>query len=87
MDQQTETQSRSQPEVKAEKFRKLAVQRANRALQAMYMLGHLSNRNAYLYTEAQVGMLLAQLREGIDDIESRFRVANGARKAKQLKLF
>lgn len=42
------------PETKSDKFKRLAIKRATKALKSIRLIGNLSDRGAYEYTEAQV---------------------------------
>jgi hypothetical protein len=59
-------------EDKQAKFRRLAKQRGDRILKDMRLLGNLSNKNNYTYSEAEVKKLFATLEEELKYARSRF---------------
>lgn len=59
------------------KFRKLAENRTNSALEAIRRIGNLSNRQLYDFEEAEVRKILRVLRDAIADIETRFTSPKG----------
>lgn len=64
--------------VKREKFVELAEARVNKALKDMQLIGNLSNRSAYEYSEADVRKIFSALQRGLDAAKSRFnRSADG----------
>ncbi|MFK8331866.1 hypothetical protein M2D63_017820 [Pseudomonas sp. BJa5] len=65
-------------EEKREKFVRLAEQRANRALNDIRLIGNLSNRNAYSFTEEDVKKIFKALQKELDQAKSRFSEAEGA---------
>lgn len=54
------------------KFRELAEKRTNKALEAVRLIGNLSNRQTYVYEDAEVRKILRALREAVADVEARF---------------
>lgn len=61
---------------KAEKFVELANKRVNKALKHLKLVGNLSNRNNYEYSEQQVRKIVKALQEEIDGIRQRFQDAD-----------
>lgn len=59
------------------KFRELAEKRTNKALEAVRLIGNLSNRQTYAYEEAEVRKIMKALRDALSDIEARFSTAPG----------
>lgn len=59
------------------KFRELAEKRTNRALEAVRLIGNLSNRQTYAYEEAEVRKIVKALRDAVADVETRFSKAPG----------
>jgi hypothetical protein len=59
------------------KFRQLAENRTNAALEAIRRIGNLSNRQLYDFEEAEVKKVLKVLRDAIGDIEARFASPKG----------
>jgi hypothetical protein len=60
-------------ESKADKFRRLAVYRMDKALERITQLGHLSNRSQYEYTAEQVEKMRATLQMQLDATFNRFQ--------------
>lgn len=61
-----------------EKFVELAGKRVNRAIKSISLVGNLSNRSNYSYTEQDVKKITAALRKAIDEMKARFdRKGNG----------
>lgn len=60
-------------EEKEERFRRLAERRTDAALERIRILGNLSNRRLYAYTNDQVQKILDALKEASQGLEARFR--------------
>ena len=58
------------------KFRELAEKRTNKALEAIRLIGNLSNRQTYVYEEAEVRKIVKALRDSVAEIEVRFGKAS-----------
>ena len=54
------------------RFRELAEKRTNKALEAVRLVGNLSNRQTYAYEDAEVRKIVKALRDAVADIEARF---------------
>ncbi len=59
------------------KFKELAEARVNKALKNMHLIGNLSNRSAYDYTEADVRKMFASLQRGLEAAKGRFTRSGG----------
>jgi hypothetical protein len=59
------------------KFRELAENRTNAALEAIRRIGNLSNRQLYHFEEAEVRKIVKVLRDALADIETRFASPKG----------
>lgn len=59
------------------KFIELANNRVNRALNDIRLIGNLSNRSAYDYTEEDVKKITRALQREIDTMRARFGHASG----------
>lgn len=59
-------------ERKHAKFRELATKRTNKALEAIRLIGNLSNRHAYVYDEAEARKIVRALRDATSEMEARF---------------
>lgn len=64
-------------ERKHSKFRELAEKRTNKALEAVRLIGNLSNRQTYLYEEAEVRKIVKALRDAVSEVEARFGKTTG----------
>lgn len=62
-------------EEKREKFVRLAEQRVNRALNDLRLIGNLSNRNAYTFTDDDVKKIFKTLQKELEQARSRFSEA------------
>jgi hypothetical protein len=62
---------------KREKFRQLAEKRTNKALEALRLIGNLSNRQIYAYEDSETRKIVKALRDAISDIEARFGKSSG----------
>ncbi len=58
---------------KRAKFLELAQKRMSNALHDIRLVGNLSNRSAYEYTEKDVQKMVKALEEGITEMKMRFR--------------
>lgn len=61
-------------ENKHEKFKRLAKQRGERALKDIHLLGNLSNRNNYEYTEQEIKNLFSILDEELKSVKAKFDI-------------
>ena len=61
---------------KRQKFAELAEARVNRALKDISLIGNLSNRAAYDFTDADVRKIFAALQKALDGAKSRFSKEN-----------
>jgi hypothetical protein len=59
-------------EKKHVKFRELAEKRTNKALEAIRLIGNLSNRQTYSFEEPEVRKIVKALRDAVADVEARF---------------
>lgn len=57
---------------KREKFVSLAEARVNKALKDIQLLGNLSNRSAYEFSESDVRKIFTTLQRALDSAKSRF---------------
>lgn len=70
---------------RAEKFITLAEARTNKALNAIRLLGNLSNKASYKYTEDQVNQIFETLEQQLRDTKKRFFTSAGEREHFKLK--
>jgi hypothetical protein len=62
---------------KHEKFRALAQNRTNKAIEAILRIGNLSNRQIYEFEEPEVRKIIRALKDAITSVESRFDSPRG----------
>jgi hypothetical protein len=62
---------------KRSKFRELAENRTNKAIDAISRIGNLSNRQVYEYEEAEVRKIIRALKEAVSAVEGRFESPRG----------
>lgn len=70
---------------KRDNFVRLAEARVNRALREIRLIGNLSNRSAYSYTEADVRAIFRALQRELDSAKTRF-TGDGGLGEKEFKL-
>ena len=63
---------------KREKFVELAESRVNKTLKDIQLIGNLSNRSAYEFSESDVRKIFAALQRGLDDAKNRFSATKSA---------
>ncbi|WP_322795357.1 hypothetical protein [Tepidiforma sp.] len=61
-------------ETKAERFRRLAETRTNAVIEKIRLLGNLSNRANYEYTDEEVELMFAAIDEALRNSRARFRM-------------
>jgi len=59
-------------ETKNERFRRLAESRGNRLIREISLLGNLSNRKNYSYTDEEVSRLFAPIVEELNHVKALF---------------
>ncbi|MFA5830867.1 MAG: hypothetical protein WC878_03505 [Candidatus Paceibacterota bacterium] len=57
---------------KRDKFKQFAVKRTNNVLNQLRVLGNLSNRSAYEYTEEEVSKIFSEIDRAVKDAKSSF---------------
>ena len=57
---------------KHERFVELAEARVNKALKDLQLIGNLSNKSAYDFSETDVRKIFSALQKGLDGAKSRF---------------
>ena len=63
---------------KREKFVKLAESRVNKTLKDVQLIGNLSNRSAYEYSDEDIRKIFKALQESLDKAKQRFTDAGTA---------
>lgn len=64
---------------KRRKFRELAEKRTNRAIDAIRLIGNLSNHQIYEWEDAEIKKILKALRDSVSEVEARFSKPAGRR--------
>lgn len=62
---------------KRDKFVELAERRVNKTLHDLRLVGNLSNKSNYEYSDQDVSKILKALEEGVTDVKRRFRSPTG----------
>lgn len=57
---------------KRKKFEDIAVRRVNKVIKEIRLIGNLSNRSSYEYTEEDVKKILKALQREVDAVKARF---------------
>ncbi len=69
-----------------EKFKKLANSRVNKAMKFIKLVGNLSNKSHYNYTDAQVKQIISTLENEIKIIKHKFSNSSSNRDRKEFEL-
>lgn len=64
---------------KRQKFRELAENRTNRALDAIRRIGNLSNTQIYEWEDAELKKIMKALKDAVSEVEERFAAPKGKR--------
>ena len=75
---------KAEKKTKQEKFVELAETRVPKALKQFTMIGNLSDRSKFEYTDKQVKQIYDALKESLDQMKARFE--NGVEKEEGFKL-
>ena len=62
---------------KRRKFAELGTNRVNKAIHDIRLIGNLSNKANYDYSDADVRQIIKVLREAINEAENRFKKSQG----------
>jgi hypothetical protein len=62
---------------KREKFVRLAENRVNRAIKDLRLIGNLSNKNNYSYTDSDIQKILVALDQEVRNLKARFSSDDG----------
>ena len=68
-----------------DKFRKLAERRVNNAIKQLRLVGNLSNKNNYGYTDEQAKKIINTLTNELRELKLRFNT-NTSKKSKKFKI-
>lgn len=77
MDGSSLPEKTSKIDEKRRRFRALAENRTNKAIEAISRIGNLSNRQIYEFEEAEVRKIIRALRDTVSAVESRFESPRG----------
>lgn len=61
------------------RFKRIAAQRANRALDYIEMLLRTADTSRYAYTDKQSGEVIGKLRQAVDQLEAAYAGSRGAK--------
>lgn len=67
------------------KFKKLAEKRVNNAIKQLKLVGNLSNKNNYTYTDEQAKRIIKTLTSELNELKTRFKM-NINKKSKEFKI-
>ena len=67
---------------KRTKFRELAENRTNRALDSIRRIGNLSNTQLYEWEDAELKKIIKALKDAIGEVEERFAAPKGKKNGK-----
>ncbi|SKC02521.1 hypothetical protein [Sphingopyxis flava] len=70
---------------KHDKFRELAENRTNRAMDSIRRIGNLSNRHLYEWDDAEIRKILKALKDAVAEVERKFAAPKVSRE-KSFKL-
>ena len=57
-----------------EKFKKLAIARVNKALNTIRLIGNLSNKSHYTYSDDEARKIITSLENEIKSLRNKFRI-------------
>jgi hypothetical protein len=63
-------------ESKAERFERIAARRVNETLRTLRLLGNLSDRRNYSYTDEQTAMILNAIDQEVRALKARFKAGS-----------
>ena len=69
-------------ENKHEKFTRLAEARTSKVLETIDLIGNLSNKSSYAYTEEEVELIFNAIRKACDNNEARFKTERSKKRRK-----
>ena len=67
------------------KFKKLAEKRVNNAIRQLKLVGNLSNKSNYTYTDEQAKRIINTLTSELNELKTRFKM-NINKKSKEFKI-
>lgn len=69
-------------ETKRDKFVRLAEKRMDNIIKGIELMGNLSNKNNYDYTEEDLNKIIRTLKKAVSDLEHTYNATNGTKKFK-----
>lgn len=63
------------PEVRRERFQRLAVSRTNEVLKKLEILGHCANRHTYEYTAEEARKMFLAIEQKLNEVKIKFKDA------------
>ena len=69
-----------------EKFKKLANARVNKALNTLKLIGNLSNRSIYKYSDEQAKQIISALENELKVVKNKFSNTSNGRNRKEFEL-
>ena len=67
-------------ETREEKFKRLAKSRVNKIIDALRLLGHLSHKGNYTYTDEQVDTIFKAIQKDLNAAKAKFAEGSNGRK-------
>ena len=67
-------------ETREEKFKRLAESRVNKIIDALRLLGHLSNKGNYTYTDEQVDAIFKAIQKDLNAAKAKFSEGSNGQK-------
>ena len=67
-------------ETRDDKFKRLAESRVNKIIDALRLLGHLSHKGNYTYTDEQVDTIFKAIQRDLNAAKSKFAEGSNGRK-------
>lgn len=64
------------PEVKRERFKRLAVSRTNEVLKKLDILGHCGSRQTYEYNQEEVRLMFLAIEQKVNEVKIKFKEAD-----------
>ncbi len=71
-------------ESRKEKFRRLANIRVNNTLKQIDLIGNLSNKSSYEYSEEEVRKIFSEIESSLRDVRSKFRSTKNKKRTFQI---
>ena len=72
--------------MREQKFKKLAIPRVNKAIKQIRLIGNLSNKNHYEYTEIDAKKIIDALEKEIKEVKSKLLTIQRVKKNQEFSL-